>query len=328
MDALIPSPPSNLNDRASVDILRPRDVVKHAEDHRSAEHQTAVIHRRRRRMVRRRPEAEEEDDEQIDHSDSIREQPPHARDAPRAPHQLRAGDVGQDGMRGVGCDVASEPAPEEEDGDDEVRAEEPDDGEGDDVVESGRGAEDDEREEAGDGRCDGDGEEGDGGRGVDALEVAPAGHGAVAGEGPELAGGGGGLADSRAQGEGDDDGCHEGGAGEVLDGLGEDLHEGEVGRGVERGVDVADAEEQGERHAQPQGAVEDDAECYRPGDYDCGVVDFFRHVDRSVGAEECKDVAQQSDEEGESVCRPVASVDEGLEHFRGWRVRSQNDEWE
>ena len=57
---------------------------------------------------------------------------------------------------------------------------------------------------------------------------------------------------------------------------------------VEGGVQVADAEEEGDYGGETQGAVDQDGEDHAPRDDYGGVLDFFRHVAGTVVAWEGK----------------------------------------
>ena len=107
---------------------------------------------------------------------------------------------------------------------------------------------------------------------------------AVPGEGPRLPGGGGQQADGGEDGHGDEDGGHGGGAGVGLGGVVEDLDEVVAGAGVERGLQVADAEEEGDDGGEAEDAVDQDGEEHAARHDDGGVLDLFRHVGGAVVA--------------------------------------------
>jgi hypothetical protein len=140
------------------------------------------------------------------------------------------------------------------------------------------------------------------------CEVAGAGDGIVAGKGPHDTGGGGEGGDVGEDREGEDDGNHGSGAAGGTGGLGEYLDERKAGSAVESGVDVANAEEDRDKHAEAEGAVDADAGEEGVGDDRRGVFDLLAHVDGAVGAEEGEDGCDETNEEGRAL--PIAAEGE------------------
>ena len=63
-----------------------------------------------------------------------------------------------------------------------------------------------------------------------------------------------------------------------MGGLEEDLHERVAGRRIEGGLEVSEAEQDGEEHAEPQKAVQRDAGKQRVGYYSRSVLNLFGHL--------------------------------------------------
>ena len=96
------------NDRSSIDMSRPTEVVRDAENDHTCKHQTAVIHRRSCWMVHRRPQAKEKNDDDVDNSKAVRHYTENTRNTPRAPREFLTRYVGERvRCAGVELDVAA-----------------------------------------------------------------------------------------------------------------------------------------------------------------------------------------------------------------------------
>ena len=96
--------------------------------------------------------------------------------------------------------------------------------------------------------------------------------------GPVQAGGGGHDRGGSADGHDDQDRRHDGGARLGARGVFEDGHEGVARVGGQGGLDVAQAVDEGQEHAEAERAVDEEAGHDGPGDDDFRVADFFGHL--------------------------------------------------
>jgi hypothetical protein len=90
--------------------------------------------------------------------------------------------------------------------------------------------------------------------------------------------------------------------------LGEDLDKGEAGGAGKGGVNVADTEEDRDKHGEAQRAVDADTSKEGVGNDGRGVFDLLAHVDGAVGAEEGEDSCDETNEEGRAL--PIAAEGE------------------
>lgn len=126
----------NLHNGASVNPVRPHDVVRHAEYDNRARDQRAVIHIGRRHRKRRRPETEEGKDDQINASESVIRDAHSARNAPRSPRVRLRSSRANASIRIP--DFSANAPIQEQTASHEVRGIEPLEHQGDHVVECGR----------------------------------------------------------------------------------------------------------------------------------------------------------------------------------------------
>ena len=173
---------------------------------------------------------------------------------------------------------------EQQDDGNQIAREKPRNGQRHDSIESRRTPDIDKRQQGIKQRTQRDRPQGQGGSLIDLRQKLGIRQTAVSGERPGLAGGGGEEADGGEDGHGDQDGGHGGGAGVGLGGVVEDLDEVVAGRGVEGGLQVADAEEEGDDGGEAEDAVDEDGEEHAARHDDGGVLDFFRHVGGAVVA--------------------------------------------
>lgn len=156
----------HFHNRASVDLARPRDVVRHAAYDNRARDKRTVIHIGRRDRKHRRPETEEGQNDEIDASANIVENANSTRNAPWSPRvRLQTRGTTNVTIRVV-TNVASNAAIQEQAAGHEVRGVKPLEDQGDYVVESGRAPDIDQAQE----RCeychDRNGHQGDRGPGI------------------------------------------------------------------------------------------------------------------------------------------------------------------
>ena len=80
--------------------------------------------------------------------------------------------------------------------------------------------------------------------------------------------------------------------------MGEDLDKGEAGSAGKGGVNVADTEEDRDKHGESQRAVDADTSKEGVGNDGRGVFDLLAHVDGAIGAQEGKDGCNKANKEG------------------------------
>lgn len=320
-----------IHQRAFVLPSAPDRVPYPREDQNPSRDNNTVVHRASRHGRLRRPDRPEDDEHHIDACVCVVDRPQQPGDVPRPPDQLdlrdshfrragrhhflrlvRSGAFGRGGevlgIGPVGHDVAFDAVVEQQARGEEVRAVEAGDGQGDDVVEGGVAPDVDERQEAGEAADGQHRDDGDLVVGRDLAEESRGGGPAVAGERPGHPRGGGDDSRGACPGQGEDDGPHGDGAALGLYGVVEDLDEGVAGGRFEHGGNVPEAEEGGDHHREADATVDQHARADGAGDAEGGVLDFFRHVDAGVGADEGGDVAQESNAIGKALRGPAPLV--------------------
>ena len=94
----------------------------------------------------------------------------------------------------------------------------------------------------------------------------------------------------------------------------EDVDEGEAGRVVDGVLDGGEAEEVGDQEDEGDEAVQDVGPEHGVGHVSAGVLDFFGHVGRRVGADGAVNGRDLADHEAEAHTGPAAPVVELRKH--------------
>lgn len=128
----------------------------------------------------------------------------------------------------------------------------------------------------------------------------------VSGEGPCHATSCCGDADSAGPSQSKYDCAHDGSTGDVADGVLENLYEWIDVVRVKHFLCITKTEQRGEHHGEPYCAVETHAGNDGAGDVDCSIGDFFCEMNRSICADESRDIAEEADTVAQALGGPAS----------------------
>ena len=278
------SHPLQLNNRSIVYLPRRQSIVNNAENNANPKGQNGPVHGLECRIDSDGPENEENNKGQVDAREHIVGRSPPPPDPPGSPDQAARVDVSRGQVRPLRPDrdpvlALLQPPVQQQRGGDQVGTEDARDADRDDPVESGAVPDVDERQHDGNDRGRDERVQRDRRPRAHLFERLPEGQGPVARKGPVQAGGGGHDRGGSADGHDDQDRRHDGGARLGARGVFKDGHEGVARVGGQGGLDVAQAVDEGEKHAEAERAVDEEAGHDGPGDDDFCVADFFGHLE-------------------------------------------------
>ena len=269
--------------------MRSEPIIRHRGHDHAGKHDDRPVHIRQRGRGRDGEEAEDEADGQEAEGDVVDQAAPAAQAPPARQeglvaetleaHAADGGDVGEE-QGGVG--------------------------ERDDGVEGDVGAEVEGRDGERDAQHDDQRVNGQVPPGAHVFDVAAEGETLVAGEGPDLARGGGDAGDGADHGEQDQHRGHDDGARDGVCALVEHLDDRYAGLGVFREAEHvvlpvrSQAEAECDQHDQAERRVAERGPHHGRRQHTRGVFELFRHVRASVGAEEAPEWSGDANEAGKA----------------------------